>query len=173
VHLHAYLAVNAYITSTLFISLLSDDMDLLGDYEEEEYYDRLISFFDDDDDHIDQDAENDAEDDDEEVQLDEKDNLQTVEEDDTDWQLTPGESDASLNFYDDDDNVQSVEDDSLSGFTVKPSTPSLVAGITSKIDVEGAEDSVNDLTAPQSAVTREKLVSDQTSLQTVANNLPL
>jgi hypothetical protein len=140
------------------LALHSDDLDLIGnDYEEEEYYDRLISFFDDDD--IEQDAENDAEDDDEGDQLVEEDNLQPVEEDDTDWQLSPGESDASLNFYDDDDNVQSVEDDSLSGFTVKPSTPSLVAGITSKIDVT---DNVknDDITAPQSTVTREKLVSD-------------
>jgi hypothetical protein len=148
--------------------MLSDDMDLLGDYEEEEYYDRLISFFDDD-----EQEENDSGDD-EDVQLVEEDNVQTVEaeDDDTDWQLTPGESDASLNFYDDDD-VQSVEDDSPSGFTVNPSSPSLVAGITSKIDVEGVEDSVNDVTASQSAVTRKKLVSDQTSVQTVTNNLPL
>eukprot|EP00953_Heterococcus_sp_UTEX-ZZ885_P001057 1082-Heterococcus_DN1.PRE.3 len=137
-----------------------DDMGLLGDYEEEEYYDRLISFFDDDD----LDEEVDSDDGNHEVQLVEDDNAQAVEQDDddSDWQLVPGESDATLNFYDDDtdNDVQSVEDEnnSLSGFTVKPTSPSLVAGITSKIDVEGVEDSISDaVTAPRPTITREKL----------------
>jgi hypothetical protein len=125
-------------------------MDLMGDLEEEEYYDRLISFFDDDE----SDDENDENDSDEEEQLVEN-SIQTDEQEDSgdssDWQLVPGESDATLNFYDDDNEP-------ASGFSIdvdQPTSPSLVAGITSNIDIQGVDDDITGVAAS----TREKLVS--------------